>query len=89
MKNIFISVIIVFFCLSLAGCATTKPCPPAPTIACPFPDKPVLKTLNVGKTLCAPDNVNTFLQNLKDTVEYSKKLEATVKCYEDSLKSKP
>jgi hypothetical protein len=56
-----------------------------PIPKCPYPSKPVLKALDVDKTLCHPDNFNTILQNMNNIVKYSKELEGTIDCYDTSL----
>jgi len=83
MKKIFLVLLVSLF---LAGCVTTTPTPPVAKIDCPRPIKLKAVELNDKKDLCSPENVNIQMQNTKDIVEYSKKQDATIDCWENSNK---
>jgi len=86
--------------LILTSCATTGPKPgnviiQYPQIACPAPEKPLLTPLDPSaikvdgdKILIPSSEFIKILTNTNDSTKYTKELEATVKCYVDSLNPK-
>jgi len=86
MKRILLSLLIpLLMILTLSSCcATTKSA--VPDIYCNRPIKPFLQSLDKSKDFCTEENIKTLLTNLNQMNKYSKSLESTIKCYEDTLK---
>lgn len=55
-------------------------------VYCPPPVKIVLTEADINKSLCDIDNIKIILNNFNDLIGYTKKLDSTIKCYEDSYK---
>ena len=76
MKSIIMFMTILLIVLMTQGCKTIQV---NPSIYCPEPDRPVLKT---------PADDKAILDNHNALVDYALKREAQIKCYQKILKEK-
>ena len=74
MKSIIMFMTILLIVLMTQGCKTIQV---NPSIYCPEPDRPVLRT---------PANDKAILDNHNALVDYALRREAQIKCYQKTLK---
>ena len=81
----YITLVMILLSVSMTGCSLfNKTCVEPPSIYCPAPYRPVLRYHDTSFT--HEDNMKNFIYNSNDLVDYTLKLETTVKCYIDSTK---